>query len=124
MKNLAGQQVLVLGLGASGLALARWCVRHGSTVTVADTRSAPPQLTALQQLPGVRFVAGDFAALMAGGDNFDLILRSPGLSPADIAPVLLASQDKATTWGNELSLFGQALRELGLEPEPQVPAPR
>ena len=124
MKNLAGQQVLVLGLGASGLALARWCVRHGSTVTVADTRSAPPQLTALQQqLPGVRFVAGDFAALMAGAETFDLILRSPGLSPADIAPVLLASQDKATTWGNELSLFGQALRELGQEPEPQVPAP-
>jgi UDP-N-acetylmuramoylalanine--D-glutamate ligase len=49
MKNLAGQQVLVLGLGASGLALARWCVRHGSAVTVADTRSTPPQLAALQQ---------------------------------------------------------------------------
>jgi UDP-N-acetylmuramoylalanine--D-glutamate ligase len=123
MKNLAGQQVLVLGLGASGLALARWCVRHGSTVTVADTRRAPPQLTALEQLPGVRFVAGDFAALMAGGETFNLILRSPGLSPHDIAPVLLASQDKATAWGNELSLFGQALRELGQEPEPQVPAP-
>jgi UDP-N-acetylmuramoylalanine--D-glutamate ligase len=120
MKNLAGQQVLVLGLGASGLALARWCVRHGSTVTVADTRSAPPQLSALQQLPGVRFVAGDFAALMAGAETFDLILRSPGLSPDDIAPVLLASQDKATAWGNELSLFGQALRELGQEPEPQA----
>jgi UDP-N-acetylmuramoylalanine--D-glutamate ligase len=120
MKNLAGQQVLVLGLGSSGLALARWCVRHGSTVTVADTRSAPPQLSALQQLPGVRFVAGDFAALMAGAETFDLILRSPGLSPDDIAPVLLASQDKATAWGNELSLFGQALRELGQEPEPQA----
>ena len=122
MKNLAGQQVLVLGLGASGLALARWCVRHGSTVTVADTRSTPPQLTALQQLSGVRFVGGDFAALMAGGEIFDLILRSPGLSPDDIAPVLLASQDKATAWGNELSLFGQALRELGQEPELQAAA--
>ncbi|MFT5035823.1 MAG: UDP-N-acetylmuramoylalanine--D-glutamate ligase, partial [Litorivivens sp.] len=62
MKKLANQHVLVLGLGLSGLALARWCARHGSRVTVADTRAAPPQLAALQQeWPAVTFVAGDFA---------------------------------------------------------------
>ncbi|MEG1455233.1 MAG: UDP-N-acetylmuramoyl-L-alanine--D-glutamate ligase, partial [Comamonas sp.] len=31
---LAGQQLLVLGLGASGLAMARWCARCGAQVTV------------------------------------------------------------------------------------------
>ena len=30
--------VLILGLGASGLAMARWCARRGAQVTVADTR--------------------------------------------------------------------------------------
>ena len=116
MKNLAGQQVLVLGLGASGLALARWCVRHGSSVTVADTRSAPPQLPALQQeLPAVRFIAGEFAALMDACGPVDLILRSPGLSPAEIAPVLQAAKEQGLAWGNELTLFSQALRELGEE---------
>ena len=119
MKNLAGQQVLVLGLGASGLALARWCVRHGSAVTVADTRSAPPQLSALQQeLPAVRFITGDFAALMSACGPVDLILRSPGLSPAEIAPVMQAAKEQGLAWGNELSLFSQALRELGEEVVP------
>ena len=42
--------VLILGLGASGLAMARWCARHGAQVTVADTRAAPPQLSTLQRL--------------------------------------------------------------------------
>ena len=47
-QHLRGQRVLVLGLGASGLAMARWCARAGAQVTVADTRSAPPQLALLQ----------------------------------------------------------------------------
>ena len=42
------QPVLILGLGASGLSMARWCAREGARVTVADTREAPPQLVALQ----------------------------------------------------------------------------
>jgi len=40
--------VLVLGLGQSGLAMARWCARQGARVTVADTREQPPQLAALR----------------------------------------------------------------------------
>ena len=48
MKNLAQKNVLILGLGASGLAMARWSERCGAQVTVADTRPAPPQLAALQ----------------------------------------------------------------------------
>ena len=46
MRHLQDLPVLVLGLGASGLAMARWCARHGARVTVADTREAPPQLAA------------------------------------------------------------------------------
>ncbi|HEX7637195.1 MAG TPA: hypothetical protein VF457_02260, partial [Burkholderiaceae bacterium] len=30
--------VLVLGLGASGLAMARWCAAHGARVRVWDSR--------------------------------------------------------------------------------------
>jgi UDP-N-acetylmuramoylalanine--D-glutamate ligase len=113
MKNLANQHVLVLGLGLSGLALARWCARHGSRVTVADTRAAPPQLLALQQeWPAVTFVAGDFAGLMNSGQHFDVVLRSPGLSPADIALVLQAAKEQGVPCGNELTLFSEALREL------------
>lgn len=41
-QHLQGQRVLILGLGISGIAMARWCVRAGAEVTVADTREAPP----------------------------------------------------------------------------------
>jgi UDP-N-acetylmuramoylalanine--D-glutamate ligase len=30
---------LVLGLGESGLAMVNWCLQHGATVDLADTRS-------------------------------------------------------------------------------------
>jgi UDP-N-acetylmuramoylalanine--D-glutamate ligase len=43
------QTILVLGCGASGLAMARWCARQGARVTVADTREAPPQLPQLRE---------------------------------------------------------------------------
>jgi UDP-N-acetylmuramoylalanine--D-glutamate ligase len=32
MMALQGQSVLILGLGHSGLAMARWCARHGVAV--------------------------------------------------------------------------------------------
>ena len=47
MNSLRDQNVLILGLGASGLAMAKWCARAGARVTVRDTRSDPPQLAAL-----------------------------------------------------------------------------
>ena len=40
MKSLQDKRVLVLGLGLSGLALARWCLRCGAQVTVAEIRRA------------------------------------------------------------------------------------
>ena len=39
--------VLVLGLGESGLAMTRWCARHGCCLRVADTRESPPNLSEL-----------------------------------------------------------------------------
>ena len=63
MQPFNGHNVLILGLGESGLAMARWCARCGASVTVADTREAPPKLPALlEQLPDARFVGGAFDA--------------------------------------------------------------
>lgn len=110
---LAGQQLLVLGLGASGLAMARWCTRLGAQVTVADTRAAPPQLAVLQQeLPQVRFVAGAFDAALLDGQDFSTLYRSPGLSPEQLAPVLSAAQAHGLRLSGELDLFALALQAL------------
>ncbi len=113
MKNLAGKHVLVLGLGHSGLALARWCARCGAQVTVTDTRAEPPQLGALRaSVPLGGFVRSDMSAALLDGTAFDMLLKSPGLSPSDIAGVMAAAQLRGTAYGNELSLFAQALADL------------
>ncbi|MFY8043452.1 MAG: UDP-N-acetylmuramoyl-L-alanine--D-glutamate ligase, partial [Rhodoferax sp.] len=113
-RPMADQHVLILGLGASGLAMARWCVRTGAaSITVADTRTAPPQLATLQQeLPQVRFVAGDFSAALVDGQTLHAVYRSPGLSPEEIAPVVGAARAIGVFVGSELSLYAMAL--LGL----------
>ena len=113
MALMQGQNVLVLGLGASGLAIARWCVRCGAQVTVADTREAPPQLALLQQeLPQVRFVAGPFDASLVDGKGLHAVYRSPGLSPATFAPVFQAAQAIGLVTGSELTLYAAALAYL------------
>jgi len=125
MKSLQDKHVLVLGLGLSGLALARWCLRCGAQVTVADTREAPPQLAALRtQAPEARFISGAFSADLVQGQQ--AVFKSPGLAPAEIAPVVDAARAIGLHVGNELTLFAQALAELA-EPaqmelyEPQPP---
>ena len=113
MKNLAGKNVLVLGLGHSGLALARWCIRSGANVTVADTRAAPPQLQALgSTAPQAVFVNAPFNAALFDSAEFDMVLKSPGLSPTAVAEVVAAATSRGTAVGNELTVFSQVLKQL------------
>ncbi|MEB0110331.1 UDP-N-acetylmuramoyl-L-alanine--D-glutamate ligase [Variovorax sp. RTB1] len=123
MKHLQDLHVLVLGLGASGLAIARWCARHGAHVTVADTREAPPQLATLQQdVPGATFVGGAFTAALVEGTPVRAVYRSPGLSPEAIAPVADAARAIGLPVAGELDLFAQALADLRIAPDvPEVP---
>ncbi len=111
--GLQQQNVLILGLGASGLAMARWCVRWGAQVTVADTRTAPPQLALLQQeLPQVRFVAGPLDARLVEGQNLHVVCCSPGLAPAAIATILIAARYEGLRTCGELDLYSMGLTAL------------
>lgn len=113
MQRLQNQSVLILGLGESGLAMARWCVRCGANVQVVDTREAPPQLAQLQaELPQVKFVNGAFEAYLVQGQAVQAVFKSPGLSPAAVAPVWQAAIDIGLWVGTELTLFAQALQDL------------
>jgi UDP-N-acetylmuramoylalanine--D-glutamate ligase len=110
MKHLADAPVLILGLGASGLAMARWCARFGARVRVWDSRETPPGLDALRgELPSASFTH-DAAAL----DDARLVLKSPGLAPHDerIAPVLAAARAAGIPVHGELDLFVRALADL------------
>jgi len=114
--QLHGQQILVIGLGASGLAMARWCAAAGATVTVLDDRAAPPQAAQLaQELPAVRLLHGAFDASALELADFARICISPGLAPARLADLLEAARAQAVPVGSELGLFNQALATLAAQ---------
>jgi len=116
LSSLHGQHVLVLGLGESGLAMARWCARAGARVMVWDSRDAPPQLAALrEQVPGVELRGGALDAQTLQG--VQLLLKSPGLGPQDarITAGLQAARAAKVPVAGELELFMQALAELRAE---------
>ena len=116
MNTLQDQHVLILGLGASGLAMARWCARLGAQVTVADTRTAPPQLAALQgEVPAARFVSGVFDAALVEGTDVRAVFKSPGLMPAEVATVMEAVHAQGLWAAGELGLFSKALINLKAE---------
>jgi len=105
--------VLVLGLGESGLAMARWCARHGARVRVADTREAPANLPTLRaHVPDAEFVSGPFAVSLLEGVT--LVAISPGLSPLDanVAALLAAANERAIPVWGEIELFARALAGL------------
>ena len=115
--DLAGRRVLVLGLGDSGLAMARWAAARGAVLRVADTRAGDP--SRLPRLADLREAAGDVEVL--GGDfdeawldGVDLVAWSPGLSieTGPSAAFHSAARSRGIAVAGELELFAQALAEL------------
>ncbi len=103
--ELRGKRVLVVGLGESGLAMAKWLHRQGAIVRVADSRDNPPNVEALQQVaPGGELLAGAFSA-----ESFawaELVALSPGVPKA--TPEIAAVADKLVS---EIELFAAGVRE-------------
>jgi UDP-N-acetylmuramoylalanine--D-glutamate ligase len=109
-------QALILGLGSSGLAMARWLARAGWSVRVADTRAQPPQFEALQRdCPSAEFRGGEFTdALLA---DVGLVAISPGLSPTQslAAPLLKEARRRGVEVVGEIELFARELARLKAE---------
>ncbi len=117
MSELTGKHVLVLGLGESGLAMARWCALRGARVRVADSRATPPGLDALHEdAPLAEIVTGEFGAEVL--DGIDLVALSPGLDPR--VGVAAEARRRGLPITGEMSLLAQALDELGVRAHTRV----
>ena len=113
MDFLRDLPVLILGLGESGLAMARWCSRFGAHVTVWDSRLPAPNAARLEaEVPNATLLGGELHAGHLSGMR--LLLKSPGLSPSDarIAPLLQEARATGIAAIGELELFARALAEL------------
>jgi UDP-N-acetylmuramoylalanine--D-glutamate ligase len=110
------QGVLILGLGESGLAMARWCARQGAQVRAWDSRDPAPHAgTLAREWPAVQVFGGALTGASLGSAT--LVLKSPGLAPGDerIAPLLLEARTRDVPVQGELDCFVRALAALKAE---------
>jgi UDP-N-acetylmuramoylalanine--D-glutamate ligase len=112
--DLLNKQVLIVGLGESGLAMARWLSRCGARLRVIDTRANPERLPVLKEMaPEAEFFGGEFQVEQVEG--IDLIVLSPGLSPhGELQTILQRAQELGLLVWGEVELFAHALTELKL----------
>ncbi len=81
--TLKNKDVVVLGLGETGLSALRWLRKQGAILSVCDTRLVPPSIEDVkQEMPEVAILLGEFdsARLCAA----DLIVLSPGIALATL----------------------------------------
>src|SRR5688500_15851791 len=109
MSQWNGQKVLVLGLGDTGLSMARWLARHGAIVSAADTRAEPPHVSTLRaELPGVTIATGAFdKALFASADA---IAISPGIDRRE--PLVAEAIARGAPVVGDVEIFARELRTL------------
>lgn len=104
MMQLKDKQVLVLGLGETGLSALRWLKCQGARLSVADTRENPPGVEILKaELPQVTLHTGVFnAAIFAGKD---LVVSSPGIALSE--PEIQAAIARGVAVVGDVELFAQ-----------------
>lgn len=115
----APHHFLILGLGESGIAMAKWCLRNGASVRLADTRDQS-ELTDRQNayleelriagLQDIQFGSLDDHLL----SDIDVIGISPGLSPLQEPTqsfLVKARKARVDVW-SEIEFFARAISTL------------
>ena len=115
----APHRFLILGVGESGVAMAKWCLRNGAEVRLADTRDQSSlsvrQNAWLEELriAGLKDICfGPLDESLLKG--VDVIGISPGLSPlekSNQAFLVKAEQAEIDVW-SEIEFFARAIADL------------
>lgn len=100
-------KTLVVGLGKTGLAVARFLARRGGEVAVTDDRAEPPGLAALKaELPDVALFLGGYSdAALARADS---LVVSPGVAAQD--PFVVRARALGLPVHGDIQLFAAAAR--------------
>lgn len=115
----APQRFLILGLGESGVAMAKWCLRNGASVRLVDTRDqskfTDKQNAWLDELKFAGLSDIQFGPLI---DellvDIDVIGISPGLSPLQEPTesfLVKARKSRVDVW-SEIEFFARAIATL------------
>ena len=105
MTNWNGTRILILGAARQGLALARWLARHGSHVTLSDSRSA-------QELASAQASLADVDVTWAlGGHPLELLDKTDVLCLSGGVPLTLPIVQEAVKRGIPLSNDSQIFME-------------
>jgi len=104
MIELKDKNVLVVGLGDTGLSALRWLARQDARLSVADSRESPPNLEMVKtEFPALQVFTGDFTAAILSG--IDLIVLSPGVSLSE--PEIQAAVARGVSVVGDVELFAQ-----------------
>ncbi len=107
MTLLRDKSVLVLGLGETGLSLARYLKAQGARLRVADSRAEPPGVAALRsELPEAEVHCGAFRDELLQG--VDRIAISPGVPLAD--PFVQRAIARGIPVEGDIELLAQQIR--------------
>lgn len=103
----ANVRTLVVGLGRTGLSVARHLAARGERVAVVDSRDNPPGLDRLREaLPDVAVFLGGFHSEVFA--EVDRLVVSPGVSLD--TPVIAAARERGVAVLGDIELFVQAAR--------------
>ena len=115
----APHHFLIMGLGESGVAMAKWCLRNGAAVRLVDTRErsqfSERQLAWLAELEFAGLKDAQFGPLSDELlTNIDVIGISPGLSPIQEPTELFlvkARKARVDVW-SEIEFFARAIAAM------------
>ena len=96
------RKTAILGMGATGLSVARFLSSLGDSFVFADSRSEPPRLQeVMDKYPDTKIVLGAFESDLLV--NFDRVIVSPGIALSE--PALVSAQEQGINLMGDLELF-------------------
>ena len=99
-KKTAEKRDLVLGLGTTGLSVARYLQRSGRAACFIDTREEPPGLDELEELwPDADVELGEVEL----PEDVERVIVSPGIPDSD--PLLVAAREAGVDVISDIELF-------------------